>query len=148
MNRASWGLTFLSRPHFWIRDKNCRTLRQRVLVDPVPSRHSGSDPDVDVRSLWLEVKLVVDNFRHLGESEFVTDIELDNPINVFDKRAAMISERPHFHTTRHCDEPRVQSTLKGFTKVCQRLQRLGEAKGFTTSACGASVSIAKDVQWW
>jgi len=23
--------------------------------------------------------------------------------------------------------------------------RLGEAKGFTTSACGASVSIAKDV---
>ena len=45
-----------------------------------------------------------------------------------------------------CDEPRVQSTLKGFTKVCQRLQRLGEAKGFTTSACGASVSIAKDVQ--
>jgi len=47
-----------------------------------------------------------------------------------------------------CDEPRVQSTLKGFTEGIQRLQRLGEAKGFTTSACGASVSIAKDVQWW
>ena len=45
-----------------------------------------------------------------------------------------------------CDEPRVQSTLKGFTKVYQRLQRLGEARGFTTSTCSTSVSIAKDVQ--
>ena len=76
-------------------------------------------------------------------------------------------------TPSTCDEPRAQSTLKvlwgiyvgwpvanptinrfglvrqkGLRRYCQRLQGYGEAKGFTTSACSASVSIAKDVQWW
>ena len=45
-----------------------------------------------------------------------------------------------------CDEPSVQSTLKGFTEgslnVCKGSVK---PKEFTTSAWGASVSIAKDV---
>jgi hypothetical protein len=44
-----------------------------------------------------------------------------------------------------CNEPRVQSTLKGFTEGISTSVRLGEAKGFTTSTCSASISIAKDM---